>query len=771
MDIWKWVMEAETELRRTGNVRLARLIRRLPSYVCEDDHARVDAILPEAIALARGCGNPWIELFIRHWGLQSRVLHRLQAGDSLTEAVALVELAHRDENRGCPQSVCTTQDLAACYAAFDGPGYAEERLQVAREGLGRITPDWPCFSCISTEYANALIDSGRAGEALDFLGEQVAALERTGDRFQQRRGLDAGRIEALLRLDRPTDALERIDQTEPHLTDEHQRARLRIARARALAALGRADEAIAHLLPFEEVRQTPAFFDAWIRAVEALSTRGTLPNDWRLDAMLFDLQRRLVANGVNRVAFEAALVRARLALARGRVPTARACLEEAEHAATRLRAALDAPERLAEVGAEVSAREAATPPLPATADELMESLDDDPESNLERLLAGRAAWPDDPDVAIALAQALRALGRAEPALDVLREWHDVHPETEAAWLLLGHTLLDDGRLDELFDRTNAVLEAPPNAEIEHQARFFAARAHRERAELREACAHLEAILAQNPDAVNTRLMLASLLFERDELEASLGQLDHLVETVGEPSGPWDWDRMVVGTLLGRWDVVRHSAGRVGIEVDGEGPIDKRWGPVRIRFSADDGGTTDLTAVRTGPVTARVVEIDRPGPVCRYHDVVTFEASPLLEPPEDEAARREWVPLFRYLRQVEPGGYRTFAIDGVHPGDDPWRTVIEALPEGCAVQKISGAQYRLAPPNAPEGDDDSRLTGIYAWLAIPPEVEIEAVRASLNASAGPLEHPLLWRDLAAALELTDEVAHQEATAEAWGIRLD
>ena len=158
MDIWRWVAETQIELFESGQYRLAQLVEGLSHAVCDGRHSQVDSIVPEALALARAIKNPWLEVFIRHWYMQSKVFHRYEVADALPEAVRLLEFANREETRQCPQSVCVTQDLAQCYAQLDGPGYVEERRGVAGETLDRIDPSWPCFRCISAEYAGALCD-------------------------------------------------------------------------------------------------------------------------------------------------------------------------------------------------------------------------------------------------------------------------------------------------------------------------------------------------------------------------------------------------------------------------------------------------------------------------------------------------------------------------------------------------------------------------------------------------------------------------------------
>ena len=53
MDIWRWVESTKRELRKEGHGRLATLVDDLPNLVCNDQHGRVEAVVPEAVALAR----------------------------------------------------------------------------------------------------------------------------------------------------------------------------------------------------------------------------------------------------------------------------------------------------------------------------------------------------------------------------------------------------------------------------------------------------------------------------------------------------------------------------------------------------------------------------------------------------------------------------------------------------------------------------------------------------------------------------------------------
>jgi len=181
MDIWAWTWDVDEDLRKDGHIKLADYMDRLPSDTVDGNYNRVDKYIEEAIQMARDISHPWVEIFLRHWRLQGTILHRQEPKDMIKEAVSLLEFSHRPGNIDCPQSICVVQDLSNCYAAFDGPGFAEERINVCEETLSRINASWPCFTCISGEYASVLIDLERFDDCIEFLNECDNKLVEAGE--------------------------------------------------------------------------------------------------------------------------------------------------------------------------------------------------------------------------------------------------------------------------------------------------------------------------------------------------------------------------------------------------------------------------------------------------------------------------------------------------------------------------------------------------------------------------------------------------------------
>jgi hypothetical protein len=741
MDLWAWVNETERRLRKEGHGRLADLIDRLPNEVCNDRHDRVDAIVPEALALAKSLDLAWIEVFLKHWWLQSRVLHRMD-GRALGDAVALVDLAHRDETRACPQGVCAVQDLASCYGFVDGPGYAEERLAVAKETLDRIDASWPCFTCISSEYASALRDRGDVQQSLEFVDRQIATLIERGQR-DALYDFPRDRIEVLIELGRLEEALAFVDEVARRgRKDAHHDLSRRLDRARILARMGRADDALQSLPTIDEVRPTPLFYWFWADAAEQLVRLGVAPNDAQLGRILQSFIDRLERQGVGRTTLELADLHGRLAVERGAPHVARRALAAMERAVKILAKPLDALDRVHKLRSAIAAAPGLDSiELPTTAEETLAHIRDgqgrDPERDLLFLEAARARFPSDAPLALALAGCELANGLEGEAIESLQSFHERENHDDIA-LRLGDLLIarDPERLRALVDRHR---ERAPNDLSRSIGDWLLARATFAARDWEGCRRHLDAVLRARPDAVNSRLLWADAARRSGDLIGALEKLDEVVARVPE-GGPHDWERMVVATLLGDWARVRESALRVGFKLEGEGPIDEKWGVCRVRI--DDEGR-DAWAVRTGPVTARVVEVARPPRTQRFHDVVVFDATPLNPPVEGE---EQPVFIYPWVATLHEGGYRAYEVDGVHPGDDRVETIRKAVAElDCELQVLSTAEYMVE-------HNGEELPGVFAVVALPRDRAPADVCRALSAAVG--DHPLAFIELARDAENTE-----------------
>lgn len=765
MDLWAWVNETSHALREKGDHRLADLVDAFPNLVLDLRHEEVDAAYPEALALARAAKSAWLEVFFRHWYLQSKVFLRMGASSALSEAVEALELAHRDEAKDCPQSVCVTQDLARCYGNLDGPGYVAERLAVADEALARIDPQWPCFSCISIERAGALLDQGSPGIALAYVERQRALLKEAGVEAS----LDFVKVhaEALVRGGRPQEALDLLSSVEANDPSESVRLNLELRRAWALASLGRFEEARERLPPMDAVLRTPDLAPAWLAALEVLIAAGEASNDARLHRGLIQLERRLVSGGAWRPAFDLARARARWAVGRGRPASAAHALAAMREALSHLKARGEAEADVERAAKELAAVQAQRPPAPApgSPEEALEGASDDPEEALARLAPALGAWPADERIRCAAAQQLWALGHFEEAEACLRQGlegaaADAPRVAEDLFSLLSST----GRHDEARALAEAELQRAQTVPMRALARKLLAREASRRSEPALAVEHLRQAVALAPDK-DLVALLAQREREAGELESALRRLEEAVAKWPEP-GDHDWERVLVATLLERWPEARASAKRLGFELEGEGPIDCVVGHCRVELAEDEGEPEILFCERTGPVTARVLSIAGPDKPQHAGDELVFVPIRIDEPPEEDSGEPPLPPIFRALKLTRPGGFRVFALEGVSPGEALVEELRQALAEaGARMVVYSDESYRLEHPAHGE------LVGFYARVAVPPQAPLPPIGALLESKCAGFAHPLAWPRLLELLGNTAAAHAQREEVAAYGVAPD
>jgi tetratricopeptide (TPR) repeat protein len=449
MDMWGWVDGALERLRSDDSMpsqRLADLIEALPGHVTDDDHEHVDGLMPEALAL---------EIFLRHWDMQSRVLNRAAGESALADAVALVDLAHRDDTKACPQAVCTVQDLAACYGNIDGPGFASERIAVAAETLDRIDAHWPCFVCVSSEQAAAMVDDDRAEAALVFIGQQERTMRKA--RVDVEPGdFGRNRVASLLSLQRWQEALDVLDRIDNDDDSGHHRVEQSLSRALALTHLGQHDEAAAVLPPLVEVEKSPSMYLRYAELAQLRVRAGAWPNQGRLGGVLESFSRKLAQLGSWYLCARVSLVHGELACARGGGVLARAALRRATEASAKLRK----PERIATALASLMAAVAATTAAPMAGEMSRPTVDnDDLEGTAMRCEAWLRGQPQDIDVEVMLCQSWMELGLMDEARVRLNELCKRTPTAQPVVMTLLALLRrerDGAAVEELSSKLDSV---------------------------------------------------------------------------------------------------------------------------------------------------------------------------------------------------------------------------------------------------------------------------------------------------------------------------
>lgn len=778
MNIWEWVNETERRLKDEGHNRLAEIMDRISSLTCNDRHEEVEAILPEGVALSKQLGLPWVELFLRHWHMQSAILHQYDVKDRLGQAIDLLEFAHQDQNQSCPQSVCTTQDVAVAYGLLDGKGYAQERIDVSLETLSRINPSWPCYGCIATEYTSALIDQGKLDETIQFLDETLEKLKEGKQYRSLFPDLAGSYVDALIARQSPGDlerALELNTEALRLSSSNHRIVVRQLDQARILARLGRAQEAIEIFPPWETIWNTPAHYWPAADALYVLiaqylddDTQG-MPNSWRAGRMLTLMALELHRRGVARKGAEIAAKSAKLALARRRPTLAKLLIELSREAAQSLRDPNDYDQELAQLEADLAALRAQVPEPDVQLDDeddLQELLSEDPELSLEFLEHVISLRPD---VVREHARALEALGFGARAITRLERALEAQADDPDPQLI---TALEGAyrQAKRPQDQRRFLEGLATNERLSDHTRglcyWLLSHHSRDQQDWQEALAQLSFVERLDPDQPSLRPYKATLLMQLERPEDALTVLDqHIESEAGQDSGPWDWDRMSLAALLGRWDKVRASALRIGWELpQNDEPIHEEFGLCRVVFSKELEQPT-YWAERLSPVTARILSMAAPDHVQHLNDVVVFDAEPLNPKPNDHPEGEPYYYHYRSMGVIESGQYqKSICLDGVHPGDEAIEALEGALEElNAELRVLSGEGYKLTPKEQQES-----YQGIYAYIALPTTTSQLQLHTLLSEYTAKQAHPLFWAGLLRDLQLFDVRDAQREQMKRYGV---
>lgn len=753
MDIWNWVEKLQGDLRQAGQAQNAHLLNRLADDVSELQVDRVDALLPEARALGKALDNPWVDVYVGHWALRNRVGNRVEGESALGEAVALFERAHREDTLECPQSICVTQDLAACYGNIDGPGWVPERVEVCDETLARIDPSWACFQCLSCEKADALLDDDRGQEALNYLQAQADAIEACGkevfDSFPEMQ------IKILLGLGRAEEALALIDKREAEVvaSGEYEPANCtvprRLSKAWALAQLGRDEEALQQMVPWSEL--TPNYWRLWANTAAALCRRDPARNTWDLGTRFNTIIEHFARVGSHRLLIEVAALSLELALQRGARWVAQRQLGLARAHLPQLRQDRGASALVAALAARVeSLPEVAPLPVPAT--ELLAWLEArgeqnhsrDPEQEAQWLLQAHAQYPDDEPLADTAASALNACGAQAEARTLLWDFVAAHPQHDgAAAYTLMRWLAEQG--DDAGLRRLAGVFRDSVPVFAHWCEVQRARRVSDWPALELAA---KALLELSPGSHGARGTLARMYMETGRFSDAQACYAQLIELLEEPNAA-HWDHMSAASAAHDWDAVRRSAAAIGMELSStEGVVEEPWGWVIIR-SEEEGEPMEYYARRSGPVTARIVENAPANRAQQVGDWVVFDAALVHPAPEDEEAREHFIPTYAQVHVLERGGFaRSWLIDGAHPGEDAWNALVEAVEaQGWKIWAHSRPDYTVTDPEA----EDGMLPGLLFTIAQPQDHAPLALHRFLQQATAGWAHPLCWLRLAEACD--------------------
>lgn len=746
MDIWEWVSDTEDELTAGGHERLATIISELPRLVIDGHHEQAEALVPEGLALARDLDHAWIEVFIRHWLAQSRIVRRRDITHGLEEVIRLLDFSHGDRTAACPQSVCVTQDVCVAYGVLDGPGYAEERLAAAAETMARIDVTWPCFQCIAAEHAAALLDAERYEDAERYCREQLKKAASAGQStpwYVQWHLVDALSAQA-----RHEEALRLLEVSPVRRMEDEERRIQALHRARELAVSGKVDEAVAAQLPASELE--PSEYVLWTRAELALCQRQADRNTRELGRILHAFFVTLREHGS---LYDLALIgiaAAKLAIARGSSAVAKLYAEDVEALIPRLRR----PERIVAALQEIRNAFPRTMSNQSSPDALL-SLEDDPERNLERLQSMPIDAADKEAATLARCSAYQQLGFSDRARRELADLARNPPESSDVLDRLLRLLVETGAEDLLMTviQHAAELHRP-------RALFYLARLLQHHSRYPEAADALEKAHALEPAQRAIASNLALVYRHLDRYQEALTLLDALTERSADDDEANDdhWERVIVGTLLGEFDKVRASARSLGFTFEGEGPIDEPFAYCDLKLKDEVGRDIVYRAERISPVTARIIALQPPGTPSIYGDEFVFDPTP-LNPPSEDDSQPSYL-CFCPIKQLRSGGYRTYDIDGIHPGEKALQELeSELLSLGVILSVRSSDEYQLQLPGS-----DAPRRGVYAYLLVPADVDTRTVYERVAASAQTWADPITYRGILAELGLSEELARQDEWAD-------
>ncbi len=704
MDIWRWIEGLDEDI--------TDLMYELTSAVVDGENDRVDSPVPTVVGMARERQLPWVEVFARHWELQSLIFHRHDPAQGLPKAIALLERSHRDDAIDCPQTICVTQDVCAAYSMADGPGYADDRISVCEETMDRISPAWTCWSCISAEKAAAMIDKDDCEAAVSFLEESEELIAKAGGEPD---GIDMRRvkIDALRKLGRYEEALELARKgTEREWNSDSFVFECNAFALQMLGRLGRFDAVLEGLPVLRDVLKHGRI-DVHADTIASLVRGGAMEfDDQRVRDYALMMQRG-IDRGAFRMTAETGLLAVKLCAEAGQSHVGHAFAEMAREAAQQLRS-----------GAAMEAE------LKAAAAKLAELSDKPPD--VER-------WS--------------ALGFLRKAAELARVEHEASPADAELFRRLAGLYLDTGKHAEL----RTLLEkAVAQETLRGDALWYRSFLLERTQGLDAAIKTMRELVDEHPDWAGASWRLAYLLDDAGDLEAALAAYNNTV-ALFDDAGGYDWERMVVAARLGEHDIVRDSAARLDIELEGEsGPIVENWGGCLIHY-ADD---SYVFAIRTGPVTARIDRLARYGVQERYEDEVVIRARP-----ENPDADENSYYIYPHIETIKTGNYRSYMLDGVHPGEEKLGVLQDAIAKaGFVFERKSSDQYQLTDPQS--GED---VMGLFARIGVPEGRDPADVHEVLTQTVESAElSSIVWIDLVTELQLDDVIEAQSKIAKAWDL---
>jgi len=764
MDIWKWVYSASDELREQGNEELADSLFDVASMVVNEDHEKVDALLPGLIAQSKSVSNPWIELFLRHWHLQSLVLSRHQVKDALNESLSLLDFAHQEETKDCPQSICVVQDLANCYAYIDGPGYADDRLLVAQEAMDKIDASWPCFTCIGGEFLNALHDKKEYSTmllTLDTYKKQMLMHEE--DYSNSELALIEART--FIELKDYQKALDILSGISNEGGGEHFENRCRLLQARALIFLHEFERAKSQMADFDVVFRTPSLALEWTQCVVALVEKQQLDNNWKLHNKILRLAKKLETQGCYRLAFDHYKFQAELAITRQQKITAENCVNNMLDLTDKFNKDCGAIEIINQLKSQLDKLENQQDIDFENADGQLQNLSEDLNQRIKQLNQVLEKQPNNETIFLEKIWALYELDQSKQALDDMQVFLDAYPESID--VLREYS---KGSIDVEF--LNSILLKTQNQAARCNIYWFLSLEEENKLNFLRAFNYLDSLMSEYPQETFPYSRAFNIALKAG-LYDKAGALS-LAAAQREPENSnYIWDRLLVSTLLRQWREVREFAQKLEMPVeDSDTEIDLDWGRIRLKVLNADGSHTIYSAIRTGPVTAKITRVGKLEDTFRVGQKCIFTPVALNVLDQEDAdgylhdSEGFYTRLYEVIDFMSESDCSLMVLDGIYPTEPEFETLLQALNElSIELDVRSDGRYQLSA-----GDEEPKL-GIYAYLYVPTDLTKDAVHKLLLNATAEFTYPIIWPALASAVNENDASEAMKKVAKKYSILLD
>lgn len=749
MDIWGWVENRYDTLNEEGHSELASYIYDISKYACDDRSDLVDQIFQQALPLCRSLEDNWLELYFRHWRLQSHVLKSYRAKDLLSEAISLLEFSHREETKDCPQRICAVQDLAACYGIKDGPGYAEERIAVCKETIAEIDGSWPCFDCINSELLDALMDA----ERYDELQEELIRIDSEFAKYKDSNATEIiitrGRL--LLQTGEIGKAKNLIETTNnPGGGSGFVRSQ-KLLLALIYCAENRWAEAKQLVANYSETSLECKYLDDWTNVQFKLANAGEIPNNRQVRQSIHYAAQLLEKNGSLRVSFSVLDRLIQLGVAAEDTYRLSFVLEEMKALRMQFNRDMGAEIRVSEI--EKILAGVATPRTLPTFDSAENLLGHEFENETTEFLSlqtGLENWPDNMQILRRQCTLLDSCFQREKSYAMLANAHAKQPDNPMLEHDFGNAFLrKHGFEGYTREFPFSHLEELSKPQIWNRGYIYFK--HYKSYDTAQALWVLQTIEQHWPEDPSLLGDIAAQLIKSNEFAEALRY--RLRQKNADPKNSDTlWDVCIAATLAKDFTVLLNAAAELDLQVTPEGLFEPdKQSRIRLQGDSEKDGAEMLYATRTGPVLARVDTVSKLNTGNQvYGQSVVFDPAPLnrlTEKDEDGyACDKEGYYNYLYpsIHVLADPQYRTFAIDGIDPGEEAIDLLRKQIEEaGLVFSRRSGEHYRI---RYTEGRTERDAQGIYAYILADPEASLNELNNLLQAFSNSLDHPLVWTKL-------------------------